>query len=129
MILPDHEFEEIVNMAWEKIPVRFKCEMENLSVFVEARPTSEQLGRVKTKGFLLGLFEGVPKTVWGQVAAVQPSKITLFRNPILAYSRDLKDLKDTVQVVLMHEVAHYFGFNEQELFVMDRKLRKKLDDS
>jgi predicted Zn-dependent protease with MMP-like domain len=126
MVFPDEEFEETVNAAWDKIPARFKNEMENLSVLVEARPTFEQLGRVKTKGLLLGLFEGVPKTAWGQVGAVQPCKISIFREPILSCCNDKKDLEDTVQVVLMHEVAHYFGFNEDDLFVMDKKLRKKL---
>jgi predicted Zn-dependent protease with MMP-like domain len=129
MILSDNEFEEIVNNAWEKIPARFKGEMENLSVVVEACPTPGQLGRVKIQGMLLGLFEGVPKTAWGQIGAVQPCKITIFSEPILSCCRSLKDLTDTVQVVLMHEVAHYFGFNEDELFVMDNKLRKKLSDS
>ncbi len=26
----------------------------------------------------------------------------------------------------MHEIAHYFGYNDEEMCVLDEKLRKKL---
>ena len=127
MELNDQQFEQLVSEAWEAIPSQFKDEMKNLSVFVEMRPTMAQLRRLKVKGVLLGLFEGVPITRWGQSSmGMQPGKITIFQEPIVKYSRDIKQLRITIQVVLMHEVAHYFGFNEDDMFVMDRKLRKKL---
>jgi|WetSurMetagenome_2_1015567.scaffolds.fasta_scaffold325174_2 predicted Zn-dependent protease with MMP-like domain len=127
MMVNEQQFDQMVAEAWEKIPGRFKKEIENLSVVVESRPNQMQLSRVKVNGILLGLFEGVPKTAWGQATmGVRPSKITLFRETILLYAKDEKALKNKIQEVLMHEIGHYFGYNEDALFVMDRKLRQKL---
>ena len=127
MELTEQQFEEMVAAAWEKIPGRFKEEIENLSVVVDSRPSLEQLSRFKVKGILLGLFEGAPKIAWGQATmGVQPSKITLFRESILLYAKDEKALQNKIQEVLMHEIAHYFGYHEEALFVMDRKLRDRL---
>lgn len=130
MVLDDGQFDELVNIAWDKIPERFTKEMENLAVVIEICPTQYQLSRLKVKGYLLGLFEGVPKTGWGQVGmGVQPGKITIFREPILKLSGSVKQLKETIQVVLMHEVAHYFGHSEDDMFIMDQKLRKRLSNT
>lgn len=125
--MDDQQFDELVNEAWRSIPMEVKNGMENVDVLIESEPTSLQLRRMKVKGSLLGLFEGVPKTSWGQtILIVQPSKITIFRNPILHVSNDIRNLKITIHVVLMHEIAHYFGYNEDAMYVMDKKLRERL---
>jgi predicted Zn-dependent protease with MMP-like domain len=130
MVLDDGQFDAMVNIAWDEIPERFKKEMENLAVVIEIRPTQYQLSRLKVNGYLLGLFEGVPKTGWGQaVMGIQPGKITIFREPILKLSNRIRQLKETIQVVLMHEVAHYFGHSEDDMFIMDQKLRRRLSNS
>ena len=38
----------------------------------------------------------------------------------------MKDLKVTIHVVLMHEIAHYFGYNDDDMFIMDKKMRARL---
>jgi predicted Zn-dependent protease with MMP-like domain len=126
--LDETQFNELVDKALGEIPLKFREEMENVGICIAERPTAHQLGRYnRNSGTLLGLFEGVPKTAYGQATmGVQPSKITLFSEAILFYSRDLDDLKKTIKVVLMHEIGHYFGFNEEQMFVMDKRLRKKL---
>ncbi len=120
-------FDEIVDDVWRKIPRHFQEEIENVGIVVEDSPNKCNLGETKRGGLLLGLFEGYPKTEPGATYfGVQPSKITLFRDSIKKVSRDMRDLKVTIHVVLMHEVAHYFGYNDEHLCVMDRKLEKKL---
>jgi predicted Zn-dependent protease with MMP-like domain len=127
MKIDDQKFDELVDEAWDKIPPDFKEEVGNVGIVIEAEPTAEQLRRMKIKGLLLGLFEGVPKTAWGQGHSGSiPSKITIFRKPILLVSKDLKDLKITIHVVLMHEIAHYFGYNDKDLFIMDKKMEDRL---
>ena len=127
MDIDNKKFDEIVDDVWKNIPQEFKDQIDNSVIVVEAEPTKEQLLRVKVKGLLLGLFEGVPKTAWGRrVSGIVPSKITIFRNPILFVSKNLKDLKITVHVVLMHEIAHYFGYNDNDMFIMDKKMRARL---
>lgn len=129
MVLDDQQFDDIVAKAWEEIPDNFKREMENVSVRIEMHPTQEQLRKLHVHGTLLGLFDGVPKTAWGQATmGIQPNKITLFQEPILAYSRNLQDLEDTMKIVLLHEVAHYFGYSEDDMCIMDQKMRTRLSN-
>ena len=126
VITDETEFEALVRQAFEEIPARFKDEMENLSIVIEASPNAVQLKYLKKRGFLLGLFEGVPKTAWGQATmGIQPGKITIFRDTITAGCRTPAELKKKIKEVLMHEMAHYFGYNEEQVFVLDRKLRNK----
>jgi predicted Zn-dependent protease with MMP-like domain len=127
MDIDDLVFEEIVDEVWSEIPSNFKEEIENVSIVIEDDPDAGYQKNLAKGGLLLGLFEGIPKTQWGTTYfGTQPSKITIFKNPILQVSQNMKDLRITVHVVLMHEIAHYFGYNEEHLFVMDKKLRDKL---
>lgn len=127
MEISDIQFEQLVNESWKKIPEKFRNELGNVSVMIEMEPTPYQVRKVKARGTLLGLYEGVPNTAWGQaIMGTQPSKITLFQRSIIRYSRDIKSLKNLILEVLMHEVAHYFGYNEDDMCVMDKKLKKRL---
>ncbi|MCD6109139.1 metallopeptidase family protein [bacterium] len=127
MDLSDEQFDELLDEAWNQIPQDFKAQIDNTVVVIESEPTGEQLRRMKIRGLLLGLFQGVPKTAWGRDASgVIPNKITIFRKTILLVSKDMKDLKITIHVVLMHEIAHYFGYNDDDMFIMDKKMRARL---
>ena len=127
MNLTDQEFENMVDEAWNKIPEHFKTEMENVDIRIEMRPTPDQLQRVKAPGTLLGLFEGFAKGAWGQATmGTQPSKISLFQEPLLHSAQTLEALQNLIQEVLMHEVGHYFGYNDDDMFILDQKLRTRL---
>lgn len=125
MILDSQEFELMVRRAFaEKVPAKFRDELENVDIVVEPWPPEPYRGSRKT---LLGLFEGVPKTApYNMFRGVQPSKITLFEQPMLAAAENLQELEKLILEVLMHELAHYFGYNEQQMIYLDARLRKKL---
>lgn len=126
MDINDEQFEGLVLEAWNQIPDRFKTEMENIIISVEPKPFPHQLRRLNlTEGSLLGLYDGVPKTAWGQgQLGVQPSKISIFRDPIIQRCRTEHQLKKLVKQVLMHEVAHYFGYSDDDMKILDAKFRK-----
>lgn len=127
--ITDQEFEEIVENAWRKIPDHFRFEMDNVAIRIEKEPTREQLQMVRA-GTLLGIFEGLPKTAWGQATmGTPPSKITLFQQPILQTALNINKLPELILEVLMHEVAHYFGYNDDDMFILDQKLRKRLSNN
>jgi predicted Zn-dependent protease with MMP-like domain len=126
MHLDSTEFELLVKRAYEKgLPEEFQGELENVAIVIEPLPRADFKqgpGRI-----LLGLFEGVPNTATHSMfRGTLPSKITLFEKNILASSRDLQELEKLILEVLLHEVAHYFGYNEEQMVYMDAKLRKKL---
>ncbi len=123
MKVTDEVFAELVQEAWGKIPQKFDQEMENVSVVIRCESNKE----LKISANLLGLFEGVPKTAWGQAThGVQPSIISLFQKNICQSCTTVRELQNLVQEVLMHEIGHYFGFNEKAMYSLDRKLRKRL---
>lgn len=127
MEISDIEFEKLVDDVWNNLPDEFRNQIDNTDIVIEADPSPERLRKMKIKGLLLGLFEGVPKTAWGTTYAnLMPNKITIFRNPILRVSRNMKDLKVTIHVVVMHEIAHYFGYNDNDMFIMDKRMRERL---
>lgn len=108
-------FDELVAAALDEIPDALAEAMENVVVTVEARPTAAQAAR--TRGVLLGLYEGVPLTHRGPISysGVAPDRITIFRDSLCARARDEDDLAAQVRVTVLHEVGHYFGMTDERL--------------
>ena len=44
-----------------------------------------------------------------------PDKITIFRGPLLRSFPDPADLEREIRVTVLHELAHYFGIDEERL--------------
>ena len=72
---------------------------------------------------LSGLYQGVPlpqKSVSAQPQ--QPDEIFLFRRPILEewIERGNVTLQELVTHVLVHEIAHHFGWSDDDIARIDR---------
>jgi predicted Zn-dependent protease with MMP-like domain len=107
------EFEEETAAAIRSLPDFFKEHLDNVAVLVRAAPSSSQAKRFG-RG-LLGLYEGVPQPDRGQAySGAMPDKITLFKANIEA-SCPRGALKREIRNVLMHEIAHHFGMDDEEL--------------
>lgn len=126
MNLDSSEFELLVKRAYEHgLPEEFRNELENVDIIIEPFPREDS--DYSGDGVLLGLFEGVPKTaIHSMFRGTPPSKITLYEKNILSFAKTLRELENLILEVLLHEVAHYFGYNEEEMVFMDARLRKKL---
>lgn len=114
------EFEEIVALCFESLPEIFQTNIDNVQFSVEDYPTSHQLSKIKqaSKYSLLGLYEGVPRKFRGPgygMSAMVPDRITLFQKNIESVSRDEIEMRSKIREVLMHEIGHYFGMNEEEI--------------
>lgn len=111
--IDDKAFEELVAGAIDAIPPRYLDRLQNVAFIVEDDPTPEQRQKLNLRRHetLFGLYEGAPlPTRFGQTK-ILPDKITLFKNPMLASSRDLEELRKKVHHTVWHEVAHYFGLD------------------
>jgi predicted Zn-dependent protease with MMP-like domain len=108
-------FDEMVGAALDEIPERLAEAMENVVVTVEEQPSPQQASR--TRGLLLGLYEGVPLTKRGPLSysGVAPDRITIFRGSLCSLARDDADLAARVRVTVLHEVGHYFGMTDERL--------------
>jgi len=117
--LEQKKFEELADKAYQKIPEKFKQKMENIVITVEDYPTQEDLGHLKSRGknILLGLYRGTPlpqRSIW-QVARM-PDKIVLFQKNIEKICSSEKEVEEKVYEVLQHEIAHYFGLSDREIY-------------
>lgn len=120
--LSDQEFDRLVTKAMDELPEDYIKNLDNVAIVMQDNPTDEQKDKMKIREgtLLLGLFEGIPKT--STSAGMFPSKITLFKEQILAIARDEQSLFEQIKRTLWHEIAHYYGLSHQH---MEERQRKK----
>lgn len=108
--LDEEAFEALVVEELDELPDDMVEGLENLVFVVEDRPEDGSLD-------LLGLYEGTALTDRGQYGFGElPDRIVLYREPLLAIAEgDLDELRDQIHITLVHEIAHYFGIDDDEL--------------
>lgn len=110
--LDSEEFEKLVVGELDLLPDEMVDSLENVVFVTEDRPEDGSLD-------LLGLYDGVDVTRRGNYGFGElPDRIILYREPLLAVAEDLEDLKDQIHVTLVHEIAHYFGIDDDELHAL-----------
>lgn len=118
-------FRRLVAQAVNSLPDEILRLLDNVEIVVEPFPTPDQLQRagVRPPDTLLGLYEGVPRTARGDAYNLTlPDKITLFQKPIEAISRNEEEVYRHIQETLLHEIAHHFGFDEEQIQALEREL-------
>ncbi len=111
-------FERLVEQAIEEIPRRFKKVIENVAVMVEDDPPE---GRP-----LLGLYHGVPYKHRGPYYGnLPPDVIVIYQRPIERICRTDEEVKEKVKEVVLHEIGHYFGLDEDDLRKIENTPPKK----
>ena len=91
-------FEEHVRRALDELPPELAKALENVAVVVEEEAPADP--------DLFGLWES---------AEYLPDKITIFRKPLVEAFPDPGDLEDEIRITVLHELAHYFGIDEDRL--------------
>ncbi|OFW58035.1 MAG: hypothetical protein A2V52_08080 [Actinobacteria bacterium RBG_19FT_COMBO_54_7] len=116
---PDLErFQELVEEALEEFPEQFLKLIQNVAVIVEevATPQDAATAGVRNPINLLGLYIGVPFTKWGREwSGHLPDVIKIYRLPILAISRNDAEIRNRVRNVVLHELGHRAGLDEERL--------------
>ncbi len=108
------DLEGLVIDALERLPPEFRERLGSVAIVIEDEPTADQLASVRAHG-LYGLYQGVPRTAWAAEAASVPSKITIFRGPLLRAHRTPERLAAGVADTVYHEIAHHFGISDARL--------------
>jgi predicted Zn-dependent protease with MMP-like domain len=114
------EFEALVAEALDSLPDEFLEKLDNVEVVVGDWPTLDDLAEVgldaRDRRGLLGLYHGVPQTRRGVGYMQLPDLITIFRIPIeTAAGGDPERIKDQVRRTVIHEIAHYYGIDDERL--------------
>ena len=107
--LDEAAFEALVVDELDALPDEMVDGLDNVIFVTEARPDDGSLD-------LLGLYDGTALTDRGQYGFGElPDRIILYREPLLAISADLDELRDQIHITLVHEIAHYYGIDDDEL--------------
>jgi predicted Zn-dependent protease with MMP-like domain len=107
--LDEDAFERLVVDELDLLPDDMVDGLENVVFVTESRPEDGSLD-------LLGLYDGVAMTERGAYGFGElPDRIVLYREPLLAISADLDELKDQIHVTLVHEIAHFYGLDDAQL--------------
>jgi predicted Zn-dependent protease with MMP-like domain len=120
-------FEQLVANALRRLPRRFKNKIKNISIEVEDRPSRETLVNMGIEhGTLLGLYQGVPLTAreWNY-GNMLPDRIVIYQVPIEQSARTPEEIEDIVLDTVIHEIGHYFGFDDEELDTITKDKAKK----
>jgi len=118
--------EALAERALAAIPARLRRHIANLAIAVEDEAddaTLDEMG-IETTWELSGLYRGTPL---GQRSvsdiARGPDLIILYRLPILLeWIEQGEDLYRLVRSVLIHEVAHHFGFSDDDIAALEGEM-------
>jgi predicted Zn-dependent protease with MMP-like domain len=120
------DLETLAAEALAAIPARLRRRIDNLAIAVEDEPDDETLDEmgIENPWELTGLYHGTPL---GQRSvddvARTPDLVTLYRLPILLeWVEEGEDLARLVRSVLVHEIAHHFGFTDAEITALEREM-------
>jgi predicted Zn-dependent protease with MMP-like domain len=107
--LTAEEFEKVVIEELDALPDEMVDGLDNLVFVTEDRPEDGSLD-------LLGIYEGIALTERDRYGFGElPDRIVLFREPLLSICDDLDELRDEIHVTLVHEIAHFYGIDDEEL--------------
>jgi len=119
MKMSQEEFEAAVSEALDRMPAELAELMDNVVIQVHelpARRTLVDLELDPAHHTLFGLYTGVPLDVrGGGYGNVLPDVIELYRRPLMAACRTRAGLVRQIQLTLLHEIGHHFGFSDREM--------------
>jgi predicted Zn-dependent protease with MMP-like domain len=100
-------FEEHVERALAALPPELQAAVQNVEISVEDEHPDDP--------DLFGLYEGVPLPERGDWAGTLPDRIRIFRLPLVESFPEPAELEEEIRITVLHELAHYFGLDEDQL--------------
>ena len=91
-------FDEHVRRALDTLPPELARGLQNVAVVIEEEDPADP--------DLFGLWES---------QEYMPDKITIFRRPLVGSFPDPAELEREIRITVLHELAHYFGIDEDRL--------------
>ena len=116
--LNDKDFDRIVKRAIHRIPEELRQHLDNVLITVRKRATQEILEEMEVPPGedLLGFFSGIPLV---EQSVTDPplysDAIYIFQEPLEEMCRNVEELEEEIELTVVHEIAHYFGIDEERL--------------
>jgi predicted Zn-dependent protease with MMP-like domain len=113
LTISEDDVERIALAALAELPANIRKHLEKVPILIDDLPSED----IVDEGWdprLLGIFQGVPLPQDGHS---QPSvtNILLFRKNLERSCSDEKHLADEIRITVLHETAHYFGLDDDDL--------------
>lgn len=103
------EFERLVVDELDLLPDDMVAGLDNVVFVVEDRPEDGSLD-------LFGLYDGLALTERDRYGMGElPDRIIVYREPHLNACETLDALHDEVHTTLVHEIAHFYGIDDDRL--------------
>ena len=108
------EFERLAADALESIPpdLRARMDADNLMITIQPDATEDDRGRGNRQR-VLGYFQGTTESTFSQPDI--PNESCCSNTTSSGGSRTREELVDQVHDTVLHEVAHYFGMNHNDI--------------
>jgi predicted Zn-dependent protease with MMP-like domain len=101
-------FERHVQAALDSLPRELAAALENVAIVVRDEDPADP--------DLFGLYVGTPLPERTADASGRlPDQITIFRLPLEESFDDPEELQREIRITVLHELAHYFGIDEDRL--------------
>ncbi|MGE5841778.1 MAG: metallopeptidase family protein [Deltaproteobacteria bacterium] len=118
MKVSEKEFDRIVKRAIHRIPEELRQHLENVLISVRKRASKEILEEMEIPPGedLLGYFSGIPLV--DQSVTDPPlysDTIFIFQEPLQEMCESVDELEREIELTVVHELAHYFGIDEDRL--------------
>ena len=118
------DFERMARAAYEALPQVFRQPCEGLLIRVADFADDDLLAGMKIEDpfELTGLYDGVALTEKSVMdVAAAPDTVWLYRRPILDEWAGRGDvtLSALIAHVLVHEIAHHFGYSDDDIAAID----------
>ena len=116
--MSEEEFAAVVEQAIARVPAEIRAALDNMVITVQDRPSAELL---EDLGFapdeeLFGVYSGIPLNERSATEPpLYPDIIHIFRAPLENYCRSRRELLEEIEITVVHEIAHYLGFDDDQL--------------
>jgi predicted Zn-dependent protease with MMP-like domain len=104
--MDDEEFGEHVRAALDSLPDDIAKGLENVAVVVEEESDEGP--------WILGTFFGHPHAERTPPGAL-PAQVVIYKRPLEESFPDPVELERQIRITVLHELAHYFGIDEDRL--------------
>jgi predicted Zn-dependent protease with MMP-like domain len=111
--ISDDEVERIATAALAELPAEVREKLERAPILIDDVP-GEDLVAEGLDPRMLGVFSGTPMTEEG-TAVPTVTNIRLFKTNLERAAVDLDHLAEEIRITVLHETAHYFGLDEEDL--------------
>ena len=116
LTVSEDELERIAAATLEELPANIRARLENVPILIDDLPSDE----IVADGYdprMLGFFQGVPMPEDG---TSQPTvtNIHLYKLNLERSAADAEHLAEEIRITVLHETAHYFGLDEDDLVAL-----------